>query len=68
MIDAVLGFAAVVGAIVVAFFAGKRRREDEYEIDAHNEYVATRKRIEAATRPDLSDADVDDSLRRHAKR
>ena len=68
MIEILVSIGAIIVTIAAAFFAGKKRRTEEYEVDAHNEYIATRKRIEAATRPDLSDADVDDSLRGHAKR
>ena len=67
MTEVLVGLAAVIGTIVAAYFGGKRRRSEEVEIDARNEYIATRKRIEAATRPDLSDDDVADSLRDHAK-
>ena len=68
MIDAIVGIIILIGSIAGAFFAGKRRKTQEYKIDEHNEYIATRARIEAATNPDRGDADVDDSLRRHAKR
>jgi hypothetical protein len=68
MIDAIIGIAIFIGSIAAAFFAGKRRKSQEYQIDGHNEYIATRARIEAATRPHVSDADTDDSLRRHDKR
>ena len=66
MIEAIIGLAVLVGGIA-AFFAGKRRERTDHEIDMHNEYIATKARIEAAIRPDLSGADVDDSLRNHAK-
>mgnify|MGYP003647561185 FL=1 len=68
MIDAIVGIIILIGSLAAAFFAGKRRKATEYQIDDHNEYIATRARIEAATRPDVSESDTDDSLRRHAKR
>ena len=67
MMDLIVGLAGLAGLLFAAFFAGKRKKGQEYEIDEHNEYIATKARIEAATRPDLSSADVDDSLRDHAK-
>lgn len=68
MIDLIVGIAVLIASIAGAFFAGKRQQTHEYEVDEHNEYIATRARIEAATNTSLDDADVDDSLRRHAKR
>lgn len=68
MIDAIIGLAILAGGIFAAFFAGKRKERETNEIDSHNEYIATKKRIEDATNGGLSDADVDDSLRDHAKR
>lgn len=68
MIEILVSIGALIVTIAAAFFAGKKRRSEEYEVDAHNEYIATRKRIEDATGGDLSDADVDDSLRGHAER
>jgi hypothetical protein len=67
MIEAIIGLAVLVGGIIAAFFAGKRRERTDNETDTHNEYIATKARIEASIRPDLSSADVDDSLRNHAK-
>ena len=67
MIEAIIGLAVLVGGIVAAFFAGKRKERTDNEIDTHNEYIATKARIQSAIRPDLSRADVDDSLRDHAK-
>jgi hypothetical protein len=67
MIEAIVGLAVLVGGIIAAFFAGKRRERTDNDTDTHNEYTATKARIEAAIRPDLSGADVDDSLRDHAK-
>lgn len=66
--DVLIAAAVLIVGIIVAFFRGKAKQRNEYEIDKHNEYVATRKRIEAATNRDLSNADVADSLRKHAKR
>jgi hypothetical protein len=68
MTEAIVGLAVLVGGIIAAFFAGKRKERTDNDTDTHNEYIATKARIEAATRPDLSSADVDDSLRDHAKR
>ena len=68
MIEALIGIAVLVGGIIAAFFAGKRKERTDNETDTHNEYIATKARIDAAIRPDLSGADVDDSLRNHAKR
>jgi hypothetical protein len=67
MIEAIFGLAVLFGGIVAAFFAGKRKERTDNETYTHNEYIATKARIEAAIRPDLSSADVDDSLRDHAK-
>jgi len=67
MTEAIVGLALLVGGIIAAFFAGKRKERTDNETDTHNEWIATKARIEAATRPDLSDGDVADSLQRHAK-
>lgn len=68
MIEALIGIAVFIAGVAVAFFKGKSNQRNETEVDELNEYIATKKRIEDATRRDLSDADVDDSLRKHAKR
>jgi len=68
MIEVLIGITVFIAGVVVAFLKGKSNQRNEDEVDELNEYIATRKRIEDATRRDLSDADVDDSLRDHAKR
>tara|TARA_R110000744_G_scaffold361412_1_gene469162 strand:- start:325 stop:531 length:207 start_codon:yes stop_codon:yes gene_type:complete len=68
MSEAIIGLVVLAGGIIAAFFAGKRKERTDNETDTHNEYIATKARIDAAIRPDLSGADVDDSLRNHAKR
>jgi hypothetical protein len=68
MIEAIIALAVLVGGIIAAFFAGKLKERTDNEIDTHNDYIATKARIEAAMRPNLSGADVNDSLRNHAKR
>jgi cbb3-type cytochrome oxidase subunit 3 len=68
MIEALIGIAVFIAVVVFAFIKGKSNQRNEDEVDELNEYIATKKRIEDATRRDLSDADVDDSLRDHAKR
>jgi cbb3-type cytochrome oxidase subunit 3 len=68
MIEALIGIAVFIAVVVFAFLKGKSNQRNEDEVDELNEYIATKKRIEDATRRDLSDADVDDSLRDHAKR
>lgn len=68
MIEALIGIAVFIAGVAIAFFKGKSNQRNETEVDELNEYIATRQRIEAATNRDLSDADVSDSLRDHAKR
>jgi len=68
MIEALIGIAVFIAGVAFAFFKGKSNQRNETEVDELNEYIATRQRIEAATNRDLSDADVSDSLRKHAKR
>jgi len=68
MIEALIGIAIFIAGVAIAFFKGKSNQRNETEVDELNEYIATKKRIEDATRRDLSDADVSDSLRDHAKR
>jgi len=68
MIEALIGIAVFIAGVAFAFFKGKSNQRNETEVDELNEYIATKKRIEDATRRDLSGADVDDSLRKHAKR
>jgi hypothetical protein len=68
MIEALIGIAVFIAGVAIAFFKGKSNQRNETEVDELNEYIATKKRIEDATRRDLSDADVSDSLRKHAKR
>jgi len=68
MIEALIGIAVFIAGVVFAFLKGKSNQRNETEVDELNEYIATKKRIEDATRRDLSGADVDDSLRDHAKR
>jgi len=68
MIESLIGIAIFIAGVAIAFFKGKSNQRNETEVDELNEYIATKKRIEDATRRDLSDADVDDSLRKHAKR
>jgi len=64
ILTVLLAIAALVGlgGSVWSYRKGKSDAETKQEIDQHNEYIATRKRIEAA----LSAADPDairDSLR-----
>ena len=68
MIEAIVGLAVLLGGIVAAFFAGKRKERTDQEVDNHNEYIATKKRIEDATNRSLSDVDAFNSLQRHAER
>ena len=68
MIEALIGITIFIAGVAFAFFKGKRNQRNETEVDELNEYIATKKRIEDATRRDLSCADVNDSLRDHAKR
>jgi hypothetical protein len=64
--DAIIGLLIFAGGIAGAFFAGRRKQKQVQKVDTHNEYLATKSRIEAATNYSLSNANVDDGLRKHA--
>jgi hypothetical protein len=64
--DAIIGLLIFAGGIAGAFFAGRRKQKQVQKVDTHNEYLATKSRIEAATKHGISDSDVDDGLRKHA--
>lgn len=68
MFELLAGFGVLAIGVVLAYVKGKRVAKDEEIEDMHNEYVATRNRMDAADRPDLTDRDVADSLRRHASK
>jgi|TARA_R110000772_G_scaffold35686_1_gene85924 hypothetical protein len=71
MLDIIGSILVLVLGVGAAYWSGKRtgkkQEKLDNETDDYNEYVATKARIDAAARPDLSDADVADSLRDHAK-
>lgn len=67
----IVGIAALIGMGIAAWWAGKREGrkevEHEYQVNSHNEYVATRKRIDDALR-DARSTDTDEWLRKRGQR
>jgi hypothetical protein len=50
MIEAIIGLAVLVGGIIAAFFAGKRRERTENDTDTENTRIATELEIRGAIR------------------
>jgi hypothetical protein len=46
MTEAIIAIIALIAVAIGAYRRGKSDTEDQHEIDTHNEYIATKKRIE----------------------
>ena len=46
MTEGIIAIIVFIGGIFFAYRRGKSDTEDQHEIDTHNEYIATKKRIE----------------------
>jgi len=65
MTEALIALVVFVGGALVAYFKGRKDKDDANEIQEHNEYLATLKRMEKADAP--SDSDVQRWLHERGK-